>query len=118
MVVGDISFVFCSDGYLLEKNRAFLKHDFLTDVITFDYCEGKIISGDILISLERIRENSQDLCRPFSEEVGRVMIHGVLHLMGLGDKTKLEKGLMREAENAALEHRGNWLVPVPRMDKR
>jgi probable rRNA maturation factor len=108
--VGDISFVFCSDDWLLSKNREFLNHDFLTDVITFDYSNEKSISGDILISIERIKENSDNLHVPFADELSRVMIHGVLHLLGFADKTKIEKQLMRQAEDVSLKLREQSFV--------
>ena len=96
---GEIVFVFCNDTYLLEKNIQFLKHDALTDVITFDYCEGNQINGDILISIERVQENSEIFETVFLNELDRVMVHGLLHLLGYNDKTKEDAKLMRLKED-------------------
>ena len=101
---GDINFIFCSDSYLLELNKKHLQHDYFTDIITFDYCEGDIISGDIYISVDRVRENSEDLELRFDIELHRVMIHGVLHLLGLKDATEMEKRQMRSSEDKCLEY--------------
>ncbi len=101
--LGDINYVFCSDEYLLERNIKFLNHDSLTDIITFNYCEGDIISSDIMISIDRIKENSIIFENSFSKELHRVMIHGVLHLIGYNDKTKKEKQTMREREDFYLK---------------
>lgn len=97
---GDINFVFCKDRYLLKLNLEFLEHNTLTDIITFDYCEdtGKI-SGDIFISVERVCENAAGLNLSFSEELNRVIIHGVLHLLGYKDKSPYDELLMRQKEN-------------------
>ena len=97
--LGDIVFVFCNDTYLLEKNIEFLKHNTLTDVITFDYCKGDEISGDILISLDRVKENSKIFKVNFFNELDRVMVHGLLHLLGYKDKTKTDSKLMKSKEN-------------------
>ena len=97
--LGEIVFVFCTDSYLLEKNIQFLKHDTLTDVITFDYCEGDQISGDILISIDRVQENSEIFEVAFLGELDRVMVHGLLHLLGYKDKTKQDAKLMRSKED-------------------
>ena len=97
--LGDIVFVFCSDAYLLEKNIEFLKHNTLTDVITFDYCKNDEISGDILISLDRVKENSKIFKVNFFNELDRVMVHGLLHLLGYKDKTKKDSKLMKSKEN-------------------
>ena len=96
---GDIVFVFCNDEYLLEKNIQFLNHDTYTDVITFDYCSDSIINGDILISTERVKENAKNLEVEFLTELNRVMVHGLLHLLGYKDKTELDAKLMREKED-------------------
>jgi len=98
-IVGDIVFVFCNDDYLIEKNIQFLKHNTLTDVITFDYCEDEKISGDILISVDRVIENSKLFNVTFSKELDRVMVHGLLHLLGYKDKTKKDSKLMRLKED-------------------
>lgn len=98
--LGDITFVFCNDDYLLRLNLEYLEHDTLTDIITFDYCEDKgNISGDIFISIERVRENASGLNLSFAEELNRVMIHGVLHLLGYKDKRTDDEMLMRQKEN-------------------
>lgn len=102
MRVGDIAYVFCSDESLLAYNLHFLNHDTYTDIITFDYVSGDVISGDILISVERVRENAASLGVPFDQELRRVMIHGVLHLLGQGDKSEEESRQMRTKEEAAL----------------
>lgn len=96
---GDISFIFCSDQYLLPLNKKYLKHDYYTDVITFNYCENDIISGDIFISAERIRDNYIKHNTEFFNELYRVMFHGILHLIGYNDKTADEKKLMKEKED-------------------
>ena len=96
---GDITYIFCDDDYLLEKNIRFLNHNTLTDVITFDYCEGNSVSGDIFISIERVKENSEVFKVDFLTELNRVMVHGLLHLLGYKDKTERESKLMRKKEN-------------------
>ena len=98
-IVGDIVFVFCNDKYMLEKNIKFLNHDTLTDVITFDYCKGEIISGDIIISIDRVKENATIFNVSFFNELERVMAHGLLHLLGYKDKNKKDALIMREKEN-------------------
>lgn len=100
--VGDISYLFCDDAYLIEVNRTYLDHDTYTDIITFDYVEGDTISGDILISVERVKENAQLFNTTFDQELHRVIIHGVFHLLGQGDKTEAEAAQMRKKEEAAL----------------
>lgn len=100
--VGEISYLFCDDKKILEINRQYLQHDFYTDIITFDYTENKTISGDITISLDTVRSNSQQYQTEYAEELNRVIIHGILHLCGLDDHTEAEKKAMREAENSAL----------------
>jgi len=97
--VGEVSFIFCSDSYLLDVNKKFLDHDYYTDVITFDYVEGNVISGDIFISLDRISENAKTLNISFLDELNRIMVHGVLHLLGYKDKSKEDKNLMTERED-------------------
>ena len=96
---GDITYIFCDDDYLHEKNIRFLNHNTLTDVITFDYCEGNSVSGDIFISIERVKENSEIFKVDFLTELNRVMVHGLLHLLGYKDKTRRESNLMRRKEN-------------------
>ena len=101
--IGEINYIFCSDEYLLERNIKYLDHDTLTDIITFNYCKGQIITSDIMISIDRVKENSTIFDNSFSEELHRVMIHGILHLIGYNDKTEKEKKLMREKENFYLK---------------
>ena len=101
--IGEINYIFCSDEYLLERNIKYLDHDTLTDIITFNYCKGKIITSDIMISIDRVKENSTIFDNSFSEELHRVMIHGILHLIGYDDKTEKEKKLMKEKENFYLK---------------
>lgn len=99
---GDINFVFTSDETVLEANIRFLKHNTYTDIITFDSCEGNIVNGDILISVERVKENAATFAVPFETELRRVLIHGVLHLCGYEDKSAADIQVMREKENKAL----------------
>ena len=96
---GIITYIFCNDDYLLEKNIRFLNHNTLTDVITFDYCEGNSVSGDIFISIQRVKENSEVFNVDFLTELNRVMVHGLLHLLCYKDKTESESSLMRKKEN-------------------
>ena len=100
--IGDINFIFCSDSFLLEINKKYLDHDYFTDIITFDYCACNTVSGDIYISIDRVTENSEELNEPFKKELHRVMIHGILHLLGLRDSTEKEKLEMRNAEDSCL----------------
>jgi rRNA maturation RNase YbeY len=104
---GDIAIVLCSDDYLLKVNQDFLNHDYYTDIITFDYCEDGIVNGDLLISLDRVSENSQLEKTTFKDELHRVVFHGVLHLCGYKDKTKKDIELMRLKESYYL----NLFVP-------
>jgi len=99
---GEISFIFCDDNYLHEMNVKYLSHDTLTDVITFDYSEENRISGDVFISIDRVRENAVNFSKPLDEEIHRVMIHGVLHLCGFKDKTKKDSAIMRHKEETYL----------------
>lgn len=101
--VGDICIIFCDDEYLLNINRQYLNHDYYTDIITFDYVEGNKISGDLFISLDTVKSNSVKFSESFELEAKRVIIHGILHLLGLKDKTETEALEMRSAENRALE---------------
>ena len=100
--VGDISYVFCDDDYLIQVNREYLDHDTYTDIITFDYVEGKIVSGDILISVDRVKENAQLFNTTFEQELHRVIIHGILHLLGQADKSDEDAAMMRKKEETAL----------------
>ncbi len=102
MKVGDISYIFCSDDYLLEINKTYLQHDYYTDIITFDYNAENKIAGDLFISIDRVRENAEELNQSFEDELHRVIIHGVLHLLGYKDKTEKEEKLMRKKEQECL----------------
>lgn len=97
--VGDISLVFCTDEELLQVNKDHLNHDFYTDIITFDYCEGNTISGDLFISTERVAANATEFGVDFEEELARVVFHGLLHLSGYNDKSEEDKATMRSKEN-------------------
>ena len=97
--VGDITYIFCSDDYLLEINTKYLNHNYYTDIITFDYCSANIVSGDLFISVDRILENSVIFRNEISNEFLRVIVHGVLHLLGYKDSDESEKIIMRNAEN-------------------
>lgn len=99
---GDINFIFTSNLSLREMNREYLNHDYFTDVITFDYSEGDLISGDVFISIDQVRINAGIYEAEIDEELRRVMIHGVLHLLGFEDSTEGEKAQMRKMENDAL----------------
>lgn len=100
---GDITYIFCSDERILEVNRQFLGHDYYTDIITFDYSTPSRISGDIYISLDTVASNAEQLGIAFDDELLRILIHGVLHLTGQGDKTPESKAVMTDKENAALK---------------
>lgn len=102
--VRDISYIFCSDEKILEINKQYLNHDYYTDIITFDYSEGDYISGDIFISLDTVKTNSEKFSTNYAEEIYRVIIHGVLHLCGINDKGPGEREYMTACENKALEH--------------
>ena len=99
MIIGELVYVLCNDEYLLKKNIQFLNHNTLTDVITFDYSDDKIISGDILISTERVVENAKIFNVNYLTELHRVMVHGLLHLLGYKDKVEKDANTMREKEN-------------------
>jgi probable rRNA maturation factor len=96
---GEINYIFCDDEYLLQKNIEFLNHDTLTDIISFDYTMGNLISGDIFISVERVMENAQDFNVSFEDELRRVMAHGILHYCGYKDKSEEDSILMRQKED-------------------
>ncbi|PHK23486.1 rRNA maturation factor [Nostoc linckia z15] len=95
---GEVNYIFCDDEYLLQKNIEFLDHDTLTDIISFDYTMGNLISGDIFISIERVADNAKDFNVPFEEELRRVMAHGILHYCGYKDKSEQDETIMREKE--------------------
>ena len=100
--VGELAFVFCSDDKILEVNQGFLQHDYYTDIITFDYCEGEIISGDIFISVERVLENASLHQVNYTTELLRVLSHGVLHLIGFQDKEEKNKVEMTRNEDLCM----------------
>ena len=100
--VGNIHYVFCSDERELEVNRQFLGHDYYTDIITFDYSTASTLNGDIFISLDTVRSNAEQLGIAFEDELHRILIHGILHLTGQGDKTPETKAVMTAKENQAL----------------
>ena len=106
--VGEINYIFCDDVYLHKLNVSFLQHDTLTDIISFDNTVGKLISGDIFISIERVADNAKVYKVSFEEELRRVMIHGVLHYIGFKDKTTSEKIQMTLEEDQALSLLINW----------
>lgn len=100
--LGTLNFVFCDDEYILSVNRQYLKHDYYTDVITFDYCEGNKLSGDIFISLDTVKSNSVEYNVSYENEFHRVLCHSILHLIGFKDKTDSDSILMRKNENICL----------------
>lgn len=101
--VGEVGYMFVNDEKILEVNKEYLGHDYYTDVITFDYDEGDVINGDIVISLDTVRSNAEMLGKSYDEELHRVIIHGVLHLCGINDKGPGEREIMEAHENRALE---------------
>lgn len=101
--VGEVAYVFCNDDKILEVNRQYLKHDYFTDIITFDYCEGDMLSGDLFISLDTVRTNAELFHKTYDDELHRVIIHGILHLVGINDKGPGEREIMETAENKALD---------------
>lgn len=103
--IGNISIIFCSDNYVLDINQKYLQHDYFTDIITFDYCEGDSLSGDLFISVDSVRENSVEFGTEFKDELNRVIIHGLLHLVGYDDHTEKDIKLMRSKENYYLSLR-------------
>ena len=100
--LGEINYIFCSDEYLLNINKQYLKHDYYTDVISFDYSEDDIISGDIFISVDTVKDNAKEYDVEFEKELARVMVHGVLHFIGYKDKTDEDAKQMRQKENQYL----------------
>ena len=101
--LGDIAYIFCDDEKILEVNREFLKHDYYTDIITFDYSTRTRISGDMFISLDTVRTNAEKFDTTYDRELRRVIIHGILHLCGIDDKGPGEREIMESHENTALE---------------
>ena len=102
-IAGEVCFILCSDEYLLKINQQYLEHNYYTDVITFDYSESNVISGDIFISIDRVKENSDNYQSTFNIEILRIIIHGVLHLLGYNDKTDSDKTLMTSKEDECLK---------------
>ena len=100
--VGEVVFVFCPDAEILHINKQYLQHDYYTDILTFDYSENDVLSGDLFISLETVKSNAGKYGTNYAEELHRVMIHGILHLCGLNDKTPEDEQLMRQKEDEAL----------------
>lgn len=97
--LGAVNIIFCSDNYILDVNMRYLQHDYFTDIITFDYCEKDILSGDLFISIDSVRENALYYGTEFADELNRVMVHGLLHLIGYDDHTEEETAVMRQKEN-------------------
>lgn len=104
-VPGDINIIFCSDDYILDVNKKFLSHDYYTDIITFDYCQADIVSGDLFISIDSVRDNAKHFNVEFDEELHRVIVHGVLHLIGYDDHCDEDIVQMRSKENHYLQLR-------------
>lgn len=100
--LGTINYIFCSENEILTINSQFLNHNFFTDIITFPYTEGKVVSADIFISIDTVKTNAKKYNQIFLDELNRVIIHGVLHLVGFNDKSKAEKSLMRSEEDKSL----------------
>ena len=107
LLLGELNFIFCSDDFLLGMNKQFLNHDYFTDVITFDYCEGRKVSGDVYISTERVLVNSINFGQSFDEELRRVIFHGFLHLLKYADKEPVDIEEMRRMESVLLERYSN-----------
>ncbi len=104
--IGDVNIIFCSDKYILDVNLRYLHHGYYTDIITFDYCEGKKLSGDLFISIDTVRENALEYGVEFDDELHRVMVHGLLHLIGYDDHTPEEEKIIHEKEDYYLKLRG------------
>lgn len=111
--IGDLCYQFCGDERILSVNREFLDHDYYTDIITFDETSGDRLSGDMIISLDTVASNAEGMGISFAEELHRVMVHGLLHLAGLGDKTESEAEAMRQAEDRALLYLRTQLGDTP-----
>ena len=108
--VGELGYGFCSDERILEVNRSYLNHDYYTDIITFDYTEGDVVGGDIFVSLDTVRTNAEAQGTAYTDELCRVIIHGVLHLCGIDDKAPGAREIMEAAEDAALALRHEALI--------
>jgi len=104
-ILGDISVIFCSDPVILDVNQKYLGHDYYTDIITFDYCEGDRLNGDLFISVDTVKANSEFYGSTFDDELNRVIVHGVLHLIGYDDHTEEDIAMMRSKENEYLQKR-------------
>ncbi len=107
--VGEVAYIFVDDEKILEVNRQYLQHDYYTDIITFDYTEGDVISGDLFISLDTVRTNAEQVGASYEQELDRVIIHGILHLCGINDKGPGEREVMEAAENKALALRPSFV---------
>ena len=103
--IGDISIIFCSDNYILDVNQKYLQHDYFTDIITFDYCEGDRLSGDLFISVDTVKDNAIEYGTEFKDELTRVIVHGILHLIGYDDHSDEDIQMMRKKENYYLSLR-------------
>jgi len=103
--LGDIAVIFCSDNFILDVNIKYLQHDYYTDIITFDYCEGNKLSGDLFISIDSVRENAAFYGTEFADELNRVLVHGLLHLIGYDDHSESDIAVMRAKENYYLSQR-------------
>ena len=107
--LGDIAIIFCSDNYILDINIKYLQHNYFTDIITFDYCDGNRLSGDLFISIDSVRENASFYKTEFAHELNRVIVHGLLHLIGYDDHTPEDIAQMRAKENYYLSQRPNFV---------
>lgn len=103
--IGQVNIIFCSDNYILDINQKYLQHDYFTDIITFDYCEGKTLSGDLFISVDTVRENAIFYGTEFDDELNRVIVHGLLHLIGYDDHSEEDLKTMRSKEDYYLAQR-------------
>ena len=103
--IGQVNIIFCSDNYILDINQKYLQHDYFTDIITFDYCEGKTLSGDLFISVDTVRENAIFYGTEFDDELNRVIVHGLLHLIGYDDHSEEDQRTMRSKEDYYLAQR-------------
>ena len=105
--LGAVNIIFCSDNYILDVNMKFLQHDYFTDIITFDYCEGDVLSGDLFISIDSVRENALFYKTEFPDELNRVIVHGLLHLIGYDDHSEEDVSVMRSKEDYYLSLRAS-----------
>ena len=103
--IGDVSIIFCSDDYILEVNKKYLQHDYYTDIITFDYCDGNVLNGDLFISIDSVKDNAVHYGTEFSDELNRVIVHGLLHLIGYDDHSPEDISIMRSKENFYIDKR-------------